>query len=169
MGVVNEPRWLSDDQDRVWRSLLTVFHRAMPELERTFKAHDLLAVHYQIFVTLSEAPDRTMRLNELAGRANLSPSRLTHRLRPLIDRGEVVVAPCAQDGRAKDATLTEAGFARLQAVAPAHVEDVQRLLFDHIDDHDLDVLGSALGAVAAQLCEHPEYLNPQDGAGSGAR
>lgn len=160
---MSEPRWLTEEQDRVWRSLLTVLHRAMPEMERTFKAHGLLAVHYQIFVTLSEAPDRTMRLSELAARANLSPSRLTHRLRPLVERGDVIVAPCALDGRAKDATLTDTGMARLEAVAPAHVEDVQRLVFDHIDDDRLEAVADALAGVAAQLCEHPEFLNPQEG------
>ncbi|MEM9134649.1 MAG: MarR family transcriptional regulator [Actinomycetota bacterium] len=161
---MSETRWLTDEQDQVWRALLTVFHRAMPEMERTFKAHGLLAVHYQILVTLSEAPDRTMRLSELAGRANLSPSRLTHRLRPLVDRGEVLVAPCAVDGRAKDATLTDAGMAVLEAVAPAHVEDVQRLIFDHIPADGLDPVADALAAVAARLCEHPELLNPQEAA-----
>ena len=161
---MTEPRWLSADQHRAWRSLLTVFHRAMPELERTFKAHDLLAVHYQVFVELSEAPGRTMRLNELAAGANLSPSRLTHRLRPLIDRGEVAIAPCPHDGRAKNATITDAGLARLQTVAPIHVEEVQRLIFDHLGEAQTAALADALSVVSDALCQQPELLNPRDGS-----
>ena len=163
---MSEPRWLTEEQDRVWRSLLTVFHRALPEMERTFKEHGLLGVHYQILVTLCETPDRTMRLSELAAKANVSPSRLTHRMRPLVDGGEVVIAPCPMDGRAKNATLTDHGFAVLEAVAPIHVEDVQRLIFDQLPADGLGAVADALGVVAARLCEHPELLNPQEGPGA---
>ena len=55
------------------------------------KQHGLLTVHYSILVALSAAPDDTMRLSELAERANVSQSRLTHRLRTLVGRGDVSI------------------------------------------------------------------------------
>ncbi|MEM7143224.1 MAG: MarR family transcriptional regulator [Actinomycetota bacterium] len=155
-----EPRWLTARQEVAWRGLLTVINRAFPEIERTLKAHDLLAVHYTILVALSEAPDRTVGLSALADAANLSPSRLTHRMRTLVERGDVEIAPDPEDGRAKNAHLTDRGFARLEAIAPVHVEDVQRLVFDHLDAAQQDALADALSTVATALCEHPEYLNP---------
>lgn len=156
-----EPRWLDERQEQAWRGLLVVLNRALPEIERTLKSHDLLAVHYTILVSLSEAPDHTVGLSALADAANLSPSRLTHRLRSLVHCGDVEITPNDADGRAKNAKLTEQGMARLEAVAPSHVEDVQRLIFDHLDAAQVDGLADALSTIADALCEHPEYLNPQ--------
>ncbi len=156
-----EPRWLDEQQAVAWRGLLAVINRAFPEIERTLKAHDLLAVHYTILVALSEAPDRTMGLSALADAANLSPSRLTHRMRSLVDAGDVAIAPDPEDGRAKNANLTRSGLARLERVAPHHVADVQRLIFDHLDEAQTVAMADALAAVAGALCRHPEYLNPR--------
>ena len=157
---MTDPRWLDDTQDVAWRALLAVVNRAIPQVERSLKTHGLLGVHYHIFVQLSAAPDRTLRLSELADSANLSQSRLTHRLRLLIDRGEIEVSEDPEDRRAKNATLTDAGYERLAAIAPHHAEDVQRLIFDPLTDKQTAALADALSAIADSLCEHPEYLNP---------
>ncbi len=140
--------------------MLVLFNRGMPELQRTLKEHDLLAVHYAIFVALSEAPDRTLRLSDVADMANLSQSRLTHRLRTLVDRGEVRIEQDPVDGRAKNAVLTELGLARLQAVAPLHVEDVRRVIFDHLDRQQVNDLAGIMSVIAANLCEHPHFQPP---------
>ena len=158
---MTDPRWLDDTQDVAWRGLLAIVNRAIPEIERSLKAHGLLGVHYHIFVQLSAAPDRTLRLSELADSANLSQSRLTHRMRALVERGEIEVSEDPDDRRAKNATLTDDGYARLVAVAPHHVEDVQRLIFDPLDETDTAALATALSKISNSLCEHPEYLNPQ--------
>lgn len=156
-----EPRWLDETQQAAWLGMLAVVNRAFPELERTLKSHDLLTVHYAIFVKLSTAPDRTMRLSELADGANLSQSRLTHRIRLLIERGDIELSDDPLDGRAKNATLTAAGFKRLEQVAPHHVEDVQRLFFDPLNDEQTAALADALTLISDALCEHPEFLNPR--------
>jgi DNA-binding MarR family transcriptional regulator len=156
-----EPRWLDETQQLAWRALLVMVNRAMPELERSLKEHDLLVVHYSIFVALSAAPDDTMRLSDLADTANLSQSRLTHRLRTLVERGDVAIEPDPNDGRGKTASLTKAGRRRLEAVAPVHVEDVQRLFFDPIDPAETECLARALSKMAAGLCDHEHFLpNP---------
>lgn len=164
MTEATEPRWLDDTQKEAWRGLRAVMFRAFPEMERTLKAHDLLAVHFHIFAVLSEAPDQTLRLSELADGANLSQSRLTHRLRVLVERGEITISEDPDDRRAKNATLTEAGRRRLEQIAPLHVEDVQRLIFDPLTPDQTRALADATGAIADHLCQHPEYLNPQNQA-----
>jgi len=157
---MTEPRWLDDTQQLAWQGLLAVINRALPELERTLKAYDLLEVQFGILVALAEAPDATLRLSELANRANTSQSRLTHRLRDLVDRGDVEITVDPTDRRAKNATLTRAGRKRLETVAPVHVEDVQRLIFDHLDRAQTAALADALSAVAANLCDHPQFRTP---------
>jgi len=158
----DKPRWLNSDEAAAWRGLLTVVQRAFPEIERDLRSqHDMLAVHYHILVTLSDASDETMRLTDLADSANLSQSRLTHRLRTLIARGEVEICQDPEDGRAKHATLTKLGRKRLEAVAPDHVETVRRLIFDHLSPTQTVALAKALAPVSTSLCDHPEYLNPK--------
>ena len=108
-------------QEEAWRGLRAVMFRAFPEMERTLKAHDLLAVHYHVLAVLSNAPDQTLRLTELADSANMSQSRLTHRLRVLVERGEGAISDDPDDRRAKNATLTAAGRKRLEHLAPIHI------------------------------------------------
>ncbi|MEM7321813.1 MAG: MarR family transcriptional regulator [Actinomycetota bacterium] len=152
-----EAPWLDDTQQQAWRALLVLVNRGLPRIDRTLKEHDLLVVHYTIFDALSCAPDDTMRLSDLADAANLSPSRLTHRLRSLIESGDVAVDQDPDDGRVKYATLTPQGRERLEALAPLHVADVRRLIFDHLDADETEHLATALSKVAATLCEHDRY------------
>jgi DNA-binding MarR family transcriptional regulator len=156
-------RWLDARQQKAWRSLLVFVNRGLPEIERTLRSHDLLFVHYGIFVALSAAPDRTMRLSDLAKSANLSQSRLTHRLRTLVERGAVSIDQDPCDGRVKFATLTDDGFSQLEAAAPAHVEDVQRLVFDHLEPAEVECLANALGKVASSLFDYEGFMAEQQG------
>ena len=149
---MEETRWLNETQQQAWRAMLVLFNRGFPEIERTFKANDLLAIQYGILTELSEAPNRTLGLSELAEVSSTSQSRLTHRLRDLVARGEVEVAPCPEDGRAKNATLTSSGQRRLDSVSPQHAEDVQRLFFDHLDPKQTKALADALSKIAGSFC-----------------
>lgn len=154
---MTETRWLDDTQQQAWRALLVFVNRGLPQIERTLKEQGLLVVHYSILVALSSAPDDTMRLAELADAANLSQSRLTHRLKMMIERGYVEITADDQDGRGKNATLTPSGRRLLERVAPIHVEDVQRLVFDHLDASEAAALASAMSKIAHTLCDHEAF------------
>ena len=161
-----EPRWLDDRQQLAWRALLAIYHRSFPEFERTLKEHDLLTVQYGILAALSEAPGRTRSLSELADHANTSQSRLTHRLRDLVAAGDVEITQDPADGRVKHATLTATGLERLASVAPFHVEDVQRIVFDPLTADQTNALAEALSAIAANLCDHEPFqaTSPVEGS-----
>ncbi len=158
-----ETRWLDPTQQRAWQGLLVVFLRAFPEIERTFKANDLLSVQYGILAALSNATDQTLRLCDLADEANTSQSRLTHRLRNLVDRGDVSISDDPDDRRAKNATLTAAGGRRLDSISPVHAEDVQRLIFDHLTPEQTAVFADALSSIAASLCDHEQFRSTTSG------
>ncbi len=154
-----DPRWLDATQQQAWRAFLVLVNRGLPSLDRTLKEHDLLIVHYSILVALSEASGDRMRLSDLADSANLSQSRLTHRLRTLIDSGDVSIDADPEDGRGKQATLTAAGRKRLESLAPLHVDDVQRLIFDHLDQAETECLAQALTKIASKLCDHEHFMS----------
>lgn len=154
---MTDPRWLNETQKQAWLGLLVLTYRGLPEFDRRLKPHDLLTVHYGIFVALSGAPGETMRLSDLADSANLSQSRLTHRLRTLVDRGDVTIEPDPEDGRSKWATLTEQGRALIEEIAPLHVEDVQRMIFDPLDDEETECFARVMSKIAAGLCDHEHF------------
>ncbi|MGI5244891.1 MarR family winged helix-turn-helix transcriptional regulator [Dactylosporangium sp. CA-139066] len=150
--MTDEPRWLDDTEYRAWMSLLAVVLVGFPELERTFRPHGLVHVEYGLLSALSNAGEG-LRLSDLAGQMNMSPSRLSHRMRKLLDLGYVEIAGDACDGRVSIARITEAGREFAAAVAPAHVADVRRLIFDHLDAAQTEALADALGAIAGKLGE----------------
>lgn len=146
---MTEPEWLDDTEQKAWLGMLGFARRSLLEIQRGLDAHEMLAVHYDILATLSAAADQTLQLSCLADTVGSSQSRLTQRLKLLIERGEVEVKPSPDDGRVKHATLTSAGSQRLEAVAPDHVRDVRRILFDHIDAHETKVLAEVFAKTAS--------------------
>ena len=154
---MTDTRWLDDTQQQAWRALLVFVNRGLPQIERSLKEQGLLVVHYSVLVALSSAPDETMRLSDLADAANLSQSRLTHRLKTMIARGYVEISADEVDRRAKNAILTESGRQLIVDVAPIHAEDVQRLVFDPLDAADTAALAKAMSKIALTLCDHEAF------------
>nr|BFE71251.1 hypothetical protein GCM10020092_045520 [Actinoplanes digitatis] len=61
-----------------------------------------------MLASLSEAPERTRRMSELAALANGSLSRLSHVVKRLEKRGWIERKACPSDGRYTNAVLTAA-------------------------------------------------------------
>lgn len=149
-----ETRWLSEDQQRSWRAYLVGTTLLMDRLDRDLREqHDLSMPEYEILVRLSEAPDRRMRMAELAGSISHSRSRVTHTVARLEKDGLVQRSACASDGRGVEAVLTDQGFARLEEAAPTHVAGVRRFLVDLAGDDDFAAVGRVFDAVADGLIE----------------
>ncbi len=145
-------KWLSEDEQVQWRAYFTA-----TELVRNALNQDLMDkqglsfAEYEILVRLSEAPDQTLRMSELADKTLSSRSRLSHQVSRLEDRGWVQRSPCAEDGRGLNATLTEAGMAKLVKAAPDHVEGVRQLLLEPLTDAEYESLGRACQKIAAAI------------------
>src|SRR5262245_21204699 len=85
---------------------------------------------YWVMAMLSESPDRSRRMSELAALAHGSQSRLSHTVAKLEERGWVRRERAGADGRGFTAVLTDAGYDTIVGAAPGHVEEVRRLVFD---------------------------------------
>ena len=140
-------QWLNDTEQRAWRALITLMMVEFPKLEPTFRAHDLLHVEYGLLVALSEAPDDALRMSDLAETANVSQSRLSHRMRRLVEKGLIDQRPCADDGRVTFAELTPSGRALIETVAPLHVGNVRAIVFDALTDVQTAALADALETI----------------------
>lgn len=134
-------KWLTKEQQHVWRLWLEVTQRQITEIDDDLQDHSGLTMSdYEILVTLSESPDHEARMSELAHRAIISRSRLTYRVDRMVDKGFVTRADAGHDRRGVVAKLTDEGMDFLEASAPKHVAKVQELLFEHLDADDLSAL-----------------------------
>src|SRR3954452_15143891 len=70
--------WLDDEQQRLWRAYMFGTLALLDKLDRDLKRHNLSLSEYEVLVRLSEAPDRRIRMADLAASTNQSRSRLTH-------------------------------------------------------------------------------------------
>jgi DNA-binding MarR family transcriptional regulator len=137
-----EVRWLTKDQQRVWRNYLAATRMVDSEIERQLQRDaGMPATYYEIMVSLSEAPERTLRMSELAERNRFSRSRLSHAVARMEKEGWIERRECPSDKRGAFAVLTEQGFAVLADAAPGHVEQVRSVLFDALTDDQLHHLG----------------------------
>lgn len=147
-AVMSEPvaGWLSEDQQRVWRSYLLAQTHIAEYLEAALGAFGLSLAEYELLVRLSESENRTVRMGELAASVGHSRSRLTHTVKRMEQEGLIERTTCDSDGRGVQAHMTDAGFALLQKAAPAHVDSVRRVFVDAIAPEDYAALGRAMAA-----------------------
>ena len=132
----------------MWRNYLAATRMVESEIERQLQRDSRMpATYYEIMVSLSEAPDRTLRMSELAERNRFSRSRLSHAVARMEAAGWIERRECPSDKRGAFAVLTEDGFAALADAAPGHVEQVRSLLFDVLTEEQINQLGEICATV----------------------
>jgi DNA-binding MarR family transcriptional regulator len=140
-----EPRWLTADELETWKTLQLMMALLTGALgEQLQRDSNLSFLEYYVLAGLSDQPDHTMRLSQLAVLTNSELSRLSHLMRRLENRGLVRRESDPCDGRFTNAILTPDGYAELVKAAPAHVELVRQLVFDPLTETDRRALQKAL-------------------------
>jgi DNA-binding MarR family transcriptional regulator len=153
-GVVcgDETRWLEPDELETWLSYVAATTLLEGALDRQLQRDaGMPHAYYQILAMLSEVPNRTLRMSELAAITQSSQSRLSHAVARLERKGWIRRKPCAEDRRSTFAQLTEEGFAALAAAAPGHVRTVRRHLFDRLTPEQVGQLREITRAVLSGL------------------
>lgn len=154
---MGETRWLDDREQAAWRRLAAVVLQLPAAMERQLQSDAGMShFEYWVLAMLSEAPDRTLQLRDLAAQGNTSPSRLSHVVRRLEDRGWLRRVPCPGDARASNAVLTDEGWSVLVDAAPGHVECVRGVVFDRLDSDDVDDLARICDAILVGLDARPQ-------------
>ncbi len=151
MGNVT-PRWLTDEQERVWRAYLRMQARLTAELNRQLAAGSGLSLaDYEVLVRLTDAPDGRIRPYELQRAMDWEQSRLSHHLSRMQRRGLIDREGCGDDGRGAYVSLTDAGRQAITAAAPGHVEAVRRLFLDLLTPEQLAALDGLTARVLDRL------------------
>lgn len=128
-----QPRWLGEQEQVAWRTYLAASQAIEEAIQGQLQRDaDIPHVYYEILVRLSEAPERMLRMSELAERSLSSRSRLSHAVSRLEERSWVRRQACVDDGRGMLAILTEQGLAAIEQAAPGHVNAVREQIFDRL-------------------------------------
>ncbi len=149
MNTNEEPRWLDDEQQFIWRAYLMASSLLNTKLNAALRPIGLDLSEYEVLVQLSEAPGRQVRMSDLADQVHQSRSRLTHTITRMEHAGLVERRQVACDRRGITAHLTDHGWDVLVEAAPIHVESVRASLIDVVDPEDFKAMGRALQAVLA--------------------
>src|ERR1700736_2261699 len=137
-------KWLTPAQLEAWQALTLMLARLPTALEAQLQRDSQLSyIEYYALAALSEQPDRTMRMSELAVLTNAELSRLSHLITRLQNRGYVRREPDPVDGRYTNAVLTDAGYDlvidALEDTALAALQNSAERINARIDDRSCSV------------------------------
>ena len=145
-------RWLTDDEQRIWRSYLHATTLLEDHLDRQLQRDaGMPHIYYGLLVGLAEAPERRLRMTELAMKSKITRSRLSHAVARLETNGWVRREDCPSDKRGQFAVLTDAGSEVLARTAPGHVAAVRQAVFERLTPEQLRTLGEIMQIVAEGL------------------
>ena len=149
--MAKQPNWLNPREMKAWRSYIIASRRLLDALDFDLDQHDLSMADYEVLALLSDAPERKLRMSELAELAMLSKSRLSHRIKVMEGVGWIKREKCPNDKRGYFAVMTEKGFKAIAKAAPDHVESVRSRLLDHLTVKDQEEISRIFDRVTDKL------------------
>jgi DNA-binding MarR family transcriptional regulator len=143
---------LSPSEEALWRALMRIVKVLPRNLDTDLiRGAGLSASEYTTIMILSEAPNRELRMTDLANATGLSASRMTRLVDDLQSRGWVTKVASSSDARGNVARLTPRGMAKLRSAWPVHLASVRSRFLDHLEDSSVSHLADAFSAVAVHL------------------
>ncbi len=140
-----EVRWLDDQEQQAWRSLMAMQEGLWEFIERQLRSRcGLSGADFQVLAHLSEAPEGRLRSFELTRLLHWEKSRLSQHLGRMQTRGLVSRERCLTDRRGAVVAITSRGRELVGAAAPQHVADVRSVIIDHLSGAELATL-TAIG------------------------
>lgn len=161
MNDTPETRWLTEEEDFTWRAVWSLMTWLPAKLDSQLREdHGLSLYEYYALSQISEAPDRSIRLSELAKITNMTLSHLSRVISRMMKSGWVERVPDPVDGRYTLGILTDEGLGKVEEMAPGHVEAVQRAIFDQLTEEQVRALGETAARVAEAVSPQGKVAGP---------
>jgi DNA-binding MarR family transcriptional regulator len=133
---------LADDEGAAWEGFLRAHATIMRALSGELEQADGMSLSsYDVLLQLARAPQRRLRMTELAEAVVLSPSGVTRLVERLEREGLVARTKSADDARGAYAALTDLGRARLRKAARIHLTGIRQHFLSRITPQELQILG----------------------------
>lgn len=147
--AVDRPLRARDPRLAPWRAFLLAHARVVRRLDEELRAeHDLSFAEYDALLTIAQAPERRIRMGQLADEVLLSKSGVTRLIDRLVGDGLVERSACLADARGAEAVLTERGLDRLRLASRTHLRGIQEHFLGVAEGDDLEALERTLTLVA---------------------
>ena len=144
--------WLSDTEDRVWRSFLTLSRSMERAVDRQLQRDSKLSgSEYEVLVPLSESDSGELPSRELLRELGWERSRLSHMLSRMERRDMICRSPSPTDARGLVVGITEHGRAVIARAAPAHLDMVRAAFMDRLSEEEQTALVSIADKVLPRL------------------
>ena len=155
----SDVRWLTAQEERVWRRWLTLNARLSGTLQRELQNDAGLSMSdYEVLVHLTDSPEGRVRVTDLARLLQWERSRVSHHVTRMERRRLVQRVECADDGRGAFIVITPQGRAAIEQAAPGHVNTVRRLVFDALSPEEVNAFATIIEKALTQLDNEPESL-----------
>jgi DNA-binding MarR family transcriptional regulator len=156
LGHVAGPEPLSSREEELWRIIMRIVKVMPRQLDADLvKGVGMTASEYTTLMMLSEAPNRELRMSDLASATGLSASRTTRLVDELKSRGLVTKTASSSDARANVTRLTSRGMSKLKAAWPVHLKSARTHFLDHLPPKSVDCVRKGLTRVAEHLGDPP--------------
>lgn len=120
-------------------------------LDHRMATAGLTAFEYTLLEALWEAPGHRMRLSALAARTNATLPRLSRVVTSLEKKGLASRTPCAEDGRAFNAELTDSGMSTFMDTRPLHADAVREMILEDLSEDEVDQLAGLALKILGRL------------------
>lgn len=142
---------LDESQSSLWVALTVFSQLFTPAMDARLREVGLTLFEYGALMSLSDAPDRALRISEMAERTYAPVPRMSKVVARLEERGLVARSVSTNDGRASLMTLTAAGRRLLLRAAQIHASAAHDLVLDRISAGDAATLATILSPLVASL------------------
>ncbi len=128
-----------------WRNFITVHARLVDQIDKELEAAGCVPLHwYDVLIELAEAPEKRLRMAELADKVVLSRSGLTRLVDKLEAAGLLNRKSTPSDGRGAFAVLTDDGMAALRKAWPVYAKGIQEHFAQYLSDEEARVYRESL-------------------------
>jgi DNA-binding MarR family transcriptional regulator len=146
LRVVDEG--LERGRNACWRTFLTAHAAAIDRIERDLAEEGLMPLSwYDVLLALYEAPERKLRMHELAHAILVTRGGLTRLVARIEGAGLLRREPDPSDGRGLYAVRTEEGLEALRRTWPTYARGIAEHFGKHLNDAEVEILDRALRRV----------------------
>jgi DNA-binding MarR family transcriptional regulator len=145
---------LEQRRNALWRTFLTAHAAAIDRIEDDLGGAGVLPLSwYDVLLALYEAPDRRLRMHELASAILVTRGGLTRLVARIEKAGLLRREPDPDDGRGLYAALTEEGLEALRTTWPAYARGIAEHFGRHLTDEEVEVLDRAFSRILSAARE----------------
>lgn len=146
---------LTNDELAAWQALLHAHKTVIDTLDAELRAsHNLSLSDYDVLLRLARAPERKLRMSDLAERVMFSPSGLTRVVDRLVRDRLAERVRDSDDARVVFARLTDKGHDLLCKAAQTHVRGIHQHFSGRLSQHHLRNIAAALEIIAGPHKPH---------------